>query len=144
MIAEIRKHVREVMKAIDSKYMENDRPFEDIGNVIDTKAERTYHLEIGTATKEVEDDLLGAVYNVDCVLRLYAQGGRDKLDVYDEAYCTALLVNLKIVDKALIDTRDYIKGITGSSVDPSEVDGSQDLCSYETSLTFKISYGIGE
>lgn len=144
MIAEIRQHVREVMRAIDSSYVENDRPFEDPANVVNTKIDKTYHLEIGTANKEVDDDYLGAVFNVEVVLRLYALGGRDKLNVFDETYCHALLVNLKLMDKLLVHTRNYIKGITSSSVNPSEIDGSQDLYSFETTFTFKISYGIGE
>lgn len=144
MISEIRQHVRDAMKAIDSGYLENDRPFEDLANIVNTKVDKTYHLEIGTANKEVEDELLGAVFNVDATLRLYALGGRNKLETFDEAYCHALLVNLKILDRLSITNRDYIKGITSSSVDPSEIDGSQDLYSFETTLTFKISYAIGD
>lgn len=143
MINEIRRHVRDAMKAIDSRYMESERPFEDEANVVNTKIDYSYHLEIGTATKSVEDEL-GAVFNIDATLRLYAQGGRNKLETFDEAYCHALLVNLKILDKMSITNRDYIKGITSSSVDPSEIGDSQDLYSFETTLTFIISYAIGD
>lgn len=142
MIAEIRKHVRESIKAIDSGYIENDRPFEDSANVIQTKIDKTYHLGIGSAVKEIECEVNGAVYNVSVTLRLYRLGGRDRLANFDEGYCQALLTNLKILDNLNENNRDYIKGITSSSVDPSEIDDSQDLYSFETNLTFKISYNL--
>lgn len=142
MIAEIRQHVRDSIKAIDSGYIENDRPFEDLANVVQTKIDKTYHLEIGTAVKEVECEEYGAVYNVSAILRLYRLGGSKRLANFDDGYCQALLTNLKILDNLNENNRDYIKGITSSSVDPSEIDGGQDLYSFETTLTFKISYSI--
>lgn len=142
MIAEIRKHVKESIKAIDNGYIENDRPFEDLANVVQTKIDKTYHLEIGTATKEVECEEYGAVYNVTAILRLYRLGGSKKLSNFDDGYCQALLTNLKILDNLNENNRDYIKGITSSNVDPSEIDGGQDLYSFETTLTFKISYSL--
>ena len=142
MISEIRQHVREVMKSIDSSYLENERPFEVPGNV--ARPEKEYHLEIGASAKEVEDEQEGVVTDITATLRLYAQGGSKKLDTFDEAYCTALIVNAKILDKTLLNNRDYIKGITTSNVEPSEIDGSQDLYSFETTLIFKIGYSIGE
>ena len=142
MISEITRHVRECIKAIEGSYIENERPFEDAGNVPGLP-EKTFHLEIGPATKEVEDEL-GAITNVEATLRLYVQGGRNKLEAFDEGYCHALLVNLKVLDKTLLMNREYIKGVTTSNVNPSEIDGSQDLYSFETTLNFKIGYAIGD
>jgi len=143
MIREIRNHIREAIRSINGAYIENERPLENPGNVIGTNAEKTFHADINEAVREVQDEL-GEVMDVTVNLRVYTQGGRNKLDDYDEGFCEALLINSKIMDKAIINNRNYIKGVTSSQVEPSEIDGSQDLYSFESILTFKISYQLGE
>lgn len=143
MIADIRTFIKSIIKSVDSRYIGNDKPFEDEGAVISTKADFTYHLDIGASTLEIGDDL-GSVANVSCTLKIFRQGGSDKLSNYDQGYCDALLINSLILDRSRLNGQDYIKGITTSSVNPVEVEGSQDLYSFESTLIFKLSYGIGD
>lgn len=143
MIADIRSYIKAVIKSVDNRYVPNERPFEEEGNIVSTKADLTYHLEIGPSTLEIGDDL-GNVADVSCTLKIFRQGGAKKLENYDEGYCDALMINSLILDRSRLNGQDYIKGITTSSVNPVEVEGSQDLYSFESTLIFKLSYGIGD
>lgn len=143
MIAEIRTYIHSTIKSINTKYITVDKPFALDEDVVSTKADYTYFLDIGPAELEIGDDL-GNVANLSCTLRVYRQGKSKKLDNYDDGYCEALLINSLILDRSRINGTEYIKGITTSSVNPVEVDGSQDLYSFESTLNVKISYGIGE
>ena len=143
MIAEIRTFIDSTIKSVNSKYQGNTKPFEDLGNVVSTKMDYTYHVDIGAAAIEIGNEL-GNVANIEVILRLFRHGGSKKLDNYDEGYCEALLMNGLLVDNSRLNGTECIMGITTSSVNPVEVDGSQDLYSFESTLTFKISYGIGE
>lgn len=143
MIAEVRDYIRKCIKEIDKSYLENSNPFPDIGETLATnKIDKSFQIIMGASEVELSDQD-EAVSNLSVTLRTFKQGTRDKLADFDEGYCDALLIKSRILDKSKINTLNYTKGITSPSVNPTEIDGSQDVYAFETTLTFKLSYGIG-
>lgn len=143
MIDEIRKHIKDQIKAISSQYLETDKPFAKDEDLIDTKADYTFYTEFGATTQEI--NLAGeSVDNVAVTLKTYRQGARDNLADFDEGYCQALLINSLILDNAKLNSAKYILSVTSGGITPSEVLDSQDIYTYTNNLIFKISYGIGD
>lgn len=143
MIAEIRKHIKDSIKSCSTKYAMIDNPFHKDEELVGTKANYRYAVEFGASVKIIDDEL-GNVQEIPVNLKTYRQGTRDKNADFDEGYAEALIIKDLILDRSLINSKEYIKGMTSSNVTPGEVLDSQDIYSYETNFIFTISYGIGE
>ncbi len=143
MIAEIRKHIKCSIQGCSKLYQEIDAPFHKDEDTIGSDPDHKYALIFGVANKLVEDNG-DSVLEIPVSLKTYRQGAREKLAAFDEGYSQALIIKDLILDRSLINSKEYIKGMSSSNVIPSEVLDSQDIYSYETNFIFIISYGIGE
>jgi len=143
MISEIRKHIKDSIKACSSKYIMIDNPFHKDEDLIGTKANYLYALVFGPSVKLIDDEL-GNVQQIPVNLKTYRQGAKDKNADFDEGFEEALIIKDLILDRSSINSKEYIKGMTSSNVNPGEVLDSQDIYSYETNFIFTISYGIGD
>lgn len=143
MIPEIRKHIKTSIKACSSLYKEIDNPFHKDEDTIGADPDYRYAVIFGPSNKVIDDEL-GNVLEIPVNLKTYRQGGRDKLSSFDEGYNHAIIIKDLILDRSLINSKEYIKGMNSSTVIPGEVIDSQDIYSYETNFIFIISYGIGE
>lgn len=143
MIAEIRAHIKASIKSCSAKYQMIENPFHKDEDLVGTKANYLYAIEFGSAIKLIDDEL-GSVQQIPVNLKTYRQGDRDKNAEFDEGYEQALIIKDLILDRSSINSKEYIKGMTSSNVNPGEVLNSQDIYSYETNFIFTISYGIGD
>ena len=143
MIAEIRKHIKEVILKCSSKYVEIKNPFPKPEDLIQTKANMQYAIIFNPAT-QILGDIDDSMLQISVTLRTYRMAGRDKLAAFDEGYSNALLIKSLLLDISSLNSKEYIKGIDGSDVTPEEVADSQDVYTYETNFIYTISYGIGD
>lgn len=143
MISEIRKHIKDSIKACSDKYRMIDNPFHKDEELVGTKANYDYAVTMGNAIKLIDDEL-GNVQQIPVNLKTYRQGTKDKNADFDEGFEEALIIKDLILDRSSINSKEYIKGMTSSNVNPGEVLNSQDIYSYETNFIFTISYGIGD
>lgn len=143
MISEIRKYIKEAIEVCSSEYKEIQNPFHKDEDLAGSRIPYQYALSFGASEKIVE---YGgeSVLDIPVNLRLYTQGAREKLADFDKGYENALIIKDLILDRSIINSKEYIKGVTSSTVNPFEVIDSQDIYGFETSFIFKISYGIGE
>lgn len=144
MITEIRSHIKEAIRQCSKRYCEIDNPFFNDQDIKQTRLDYEYALIFGASSSTIGNDGLGSVDVIPVNLKLYRQGGRDKLSAFDEGFEHALVIRDLILDRAALIGKEYIKGITSSSVTPSEVVSSQDVYAYETNFNVTISYGIGD
>lgn len=143
MIAEIRAHIKEIIKKCDSRYMEIDNPFPRVEDIVETKVSKQYVI-IFNSTAKILADHDDSMDDVSLTLRTYVQGGKSKLKAFDEGFSNAMLIKALLLDISSINSKEYIKGIDSSDIVPAEVSDSQDIYTFETTFNFKISYGIGE
>tara|TARA_R110000868_G_C10972634_1_gene770636 strand:+ start:18675 stop:19106 length:432 start_codon:yes stop_codon:yes gene_type:complete len=143
MIAEIRKHIKDSIFSCSKLYKQIDNPFHKDEDTIGADPDYKYALVFGASNKIIDDED-GSVTEVPVNLKTYRQGNRDKLASFDEGYEQALIIKDLILDRSLINSKEYIKGMSSSTVIPGEVIDSQDIYSYEINFIFTISYGIGE
>ena len=143
MISEIRKHIKDSIKACSTKYKMIDNPFHKDEDLVGTKVGHQYAIEMGPSLKVIDDDL-GNVIEIPVNLKTYRQGTRDKSSEFDEGFEQALIIKDLILDNSTLNSKEYIKGMTSSNITPGEVLDSQDIYSYEANFIFTISYGIGE
>lgn len=143
MISDIRRHIKSSIHRCTKLYKEIENPFHKDEDTIGSSPEYRYSVTFGPSNKIIDDEL-GNVTEIPVNLKTYRQGGRDKLASFDEGFEQAILIKDLILDRSLINSEDYIKGISSSNVTPVEVLDSQDIYSYEANFIFIISYGIGE
>ena len=143
MIAEIRKHIEDSIKTCSTKYQRIENPFHKDEDTVGSNPDYKYALLFGPSNSIIGDDL-GNVVEIPVSLKTYRQGARNKLVDFDDGYCQAILIKDLILDRSSLNSKEYIKGMSSSNINPVEVLDSQDLYSYETNLIFTISYAIGE
>ena len=143
MIAEIRKHIKDSIYSCSKLYKQIDNPFHKDEDTPGSDPDYRYAIIFGASTKIIDDNL-GNVLEIPVNSKTYRQGGRDKLEAFDQGYCQAILIKDLILDRSLINSKEYIKGMISSTINPAEVLNSQDIYSYEINFIFTISYGIGE
>jgi len=143
MIAEIRKHIKDSINSCSKKYKEIDNPFHKNEDTVGVDPEYKYALIFGSSNTIIGDEQ-GNLIEIPVNLKTYRQGARDKLATFDEGYCQALIIKDLVLDRSSLNSKEYIKGISSSNIDPAEVIDSQDIYSFEINLIFTISYGIGE
>jgi len=143
MIKEIRKHIVDSIKSVDTKYVTVDQPYGKDEDVIGTKLPYFYNITFGATTNEIVE-AGGTVSNVSVNLKTYVQGTRDKLSDFDEGYCQAIMIDSLIVDRSLYIGSQYIKNIESTGVTPIEVLDSQDVYAFESTFNIKLSYGLGD
>ena len=143
MIAEIRKHIKDSIRSCSKMYKEIETPFHKNEDTMGSDPEYRYALVFGASNAKINDEL-GNVIDIPVNLKTYRQGARDKLAAFDQGYNQALMIKDLILDRSSLNSKEYIKGISSSNIDPSEVIDSQDIYSFEINLIFTISYGIGE
>lgn len=145
MIAEIRKYIEDQLKNCANDYRKIDRPFLEDADIPNFPYQ--YNIEFGDIAPEIGADAVGYVDNIPVTLSLYVAGNaREGMtsDIFDQGYEDALILKALILDNSRIESQDYIKGITTSSITPILVGDSQEVYKYSCTFTFKISYGIGE
>lgn len=144
MLGEIRDHIKQTIRQCSKKYCEIDNPFFREEDLIQSKLDYQYSITIGASSPVIGEEGLGSVDLIPVNLKLFRQGGRDKLTTLFDGYDHALLIRDLLLDRAALIDKEYVKGITSSNVTPAEVGNSQDIYSYEINLNVTISYGIGE
>lgn len=143
MIEEIRAHIKSSVKRCSTKYQEIDNPFFNEEDLVGSKINYQYSTVFGDSLSIIGDDL-GNVANIPVNMKIYRQGLHKKLDEFDNGYEDALIIKDLILDRSLLNSKEYIKGMTSSTVIPGEVLNSQDIYSYEINFIFTISYGLGD
>jgi len=137
MIDEIRSYFKGVINEVDSDLSQHDRFFfsEDISAFA---KEDTYFLGFGElVTTRTDTDMVG---NMPVSIFIWKNGYTEEIENIDEAYCKAIEIQAKLMDQSRIDQNDFIKGVVGTSIIPSNVPSNSNLAQFNLQFTVTVGY----
>ena len=136
MISEIRSYFKLVINEVDSDLKQHNRYFIS-DDIADTNKEDRYHLYIGNVDTNRQDIDMNSVFAIS--LKFWKNGDSDEIEKIDKAYCNAILMQLKLMDKKRITQSEFIKSVDGTSIEIEPSINNDNLA--EFTLQFNITVG---
>ena len=137
MIDEIRAYFKTTIAEVDPDLKQHKEYFTS-ENVPDRKLEDTYFLQIGPLSSSFEDSSINGEFTT--TLEIWKNGYKDVINNLDNAYCKAIEIQAKLMDKTRIDQLDFIKAVEGTSIEPVAVDSNDNLAKFVLQFTVTVKY----
>lgn len=137
MIDEIRSYFKASIFEVDPDLKQHKQYFTS-ENIADTRLEDTYFLQIGTLTSSFDDVDVSGSFVV--TLDMWKNGYKDVINKIDNAYCKAIEIQARLMDKSRIDQLNFIKAVEGVSIEPLAVENNDNLAKFSLQFTVTVKY----